>query len=207
MNKFEYRFAVGTPDLRSSSYTIFTNPNKSDIYVGHRGIVQDMKVSLHESGKNYLGYTSNTKHPIAIQKTAEEGRHIHKWQGFPIHPANYHCHFRIVFPTRELRKLPRDVNNKIINWIEPAPKNHQLEIVIVTGPPGNVKGFYNAPSKFLAEFKLPNGSILWVMAVTQPCKPEAFQKTKASNPPNPDERIIGMLTSDQVPAFVDLAGD
>ena len=66
MKSLNYRFAVGQKDgLRSSSYSIFTNPHKSDIYIGHRGIVKDLKVSLHESGKNYIGYTTNSKHPIA----------------------------------------------------------------------------------------------------------------------------------------------
>ena len=205
-----YRFAVGTLNgLRSSSYNIFTNPNKSDIYIGHRGIVQDLKVSLHESGKNYIGYTANSAHPIAKAKIIKNERHLHNWVGYPIHQKGYQCHFKIIFPTCELREICKDVNNKPINWISPAPTTFQLEVVIVTGPTG-IKGYpkpFNVPSRLLTEFLLPNNSKLWVMAITTPCIPGSFQHTKNSRLPNTDERIIGMQWNDPIPGFVDLAGD
>ena len=210
MKNLNYRFAVGQQNgLRSSSYTIFTNPNKSDIYIGHRGIVQDLKVSIHESGKNYIGYTSNSTHPSAKAKTISNGRHLHKWEGHSVHSKGYQCHFKIIFPTCELRKINKDVNKKPINWIVPAPSGFQLEVIMVTGPI-EIKGYpkpFNFPSSLLTEFLLPNNSKLWVIAITIPWIPGSFQQTKNSRPANADERIIGMIWDDPISGFVDLAGD
>lgn len=210
MTDLNYRFAVGSIDnVRSSSYTIFTNPNRNDIYVGHRGIVKDLKVSIHESGKNYLGYTSNTNHPIALRETANKGRHLFKWQGLPIHSKGYHLHFRIIFPTCELRNMDQDVNNKIINWVSSAPEGCQLEVAILTGPPTEeYPKTRNAPSLLLTKYPLPNDTMIYILGVTQPYIPKAFQNIKRDRRPNPDERIIGMiLRMDPAPGFVDLAGD
>lgn len=210
MHVLNYRFAVGQKDgLRSSSYNIFTNPHKSDIYIGHRGIVQDLKVSLHESGKNYIGYTTNSSHPIAKAKILKNERHLHKWKGNLIHPRGYQCHFKIIFPTCELRKINKDIYNKLVNWISSAPSEFQLEVVIITGPNG-INGYpkpFNYPSSLLSEFLLPNNSSLWIIAIITPWIPGSFQQTKNSRPPNIDERIIGMQWGEDIPSFVDLAGD
>jgi hypothetical protein len=210
MKNLNYRFAVGQQNgLRSSSYSIFTNPNKSDIYIGHRGILQDHKVSLHESGKNYMGYTSHSIHPSAKVQAMNNGRHQHKWEGYPVNSRGYHCHFKIIFPTCELRKIAKDINNKPINWVSPAPDAFQLEVAIVTGS-AEINGYpkpYNFPSSLLTEFLLPNNSKLWVIAITTPWIPGSFQQTKSSRPPNADERIIGMLWDRPIPGIVDLAGD
>ena len=106
MKGFEYRFAVGSKEsYRSSSYSIFTNPKKSDIYLGHRGIIADHKVSIHESGQNRIAYTSNSKHHIAIQRTKENStRLLHKWTGVTMpYLEGYKIHFKIVIPTSDLR--------------------------------------------------------------------------------------------------------
>jgi hypothetical protein len=208
MKSLNYRFAVGQKDgLRSSSYSIFTNPHKSDIYIGHRGIVEDLKVSLHESGKNYIGYTTNSKHPIAKARVSANNRHLHKWQGYQICPReDYRCHFKIIFPTCELRKINKDINKKPINWIAPAPNAFQLEVVIITGSHA-INRPLNFPSNLLTEFLLPNNSKLWVVAITTPWIPGSFQQTKNSRQSNSNERIIGIQRDDPIPGFIDLAGD
>jgi hypothetical protein len=203
-----YRFAIGSlKGLRSSSYSIFTNQNKSDIYISHRGLSKDIKASLHESGQNYIGYTTNTQHPTAIARS-KESRHFQKWTGYPIHPNGLKYHFQIVFPTEELRLLPCNVNNKAINWIEPAPKYHQLIVTIITGSP-DCTNSYPKPcnvvySMLITDHLLINGTKLWIIGIIDLYDSTPFRKLKNDRAQNIDERIIGMLP---IRAFRNLFGN
>jgi hypothetical protein len=96
---------VQTPDgvRRSASWRIWTAKNSHDVYVAQRGLVRQVKISLHADGNFHAGFVSNDISKAWQGEIPGGSRHLDKWRRPPefAHGWTHLC--EVIHPEAELR--------------------------------------------------------------------------------------------------------
>ena len=118
------RFAVGAPDGFTSNSWRFWTERSGDAYLACRDNFQNMKVSLHASGRWRMAFTSEAiaRNPALVPVGG--GRAWEVWDEPPPVVPDIVVAFRLIFPTRELAVRPEQRTTR--QWrdtvfIEAAP--------------------------------------------------------------------------------------
>jgi hypothetical protein len=118
------RFAVGPPDGLTSNSWRFWTTSSGDAYLACRDNFQNMKVSLHASGRWRMAFTSEAlaKNPALVPAGANRAWEV--WDEPPPVLPDTVVAFRLIFPTIELAVKPEQRTTK--QWrntvfIESAP--------------------------------------------------------------------------------------
>lgn len=163
--QFAIRLCIGEPHgPRSSTWRIWSNPNKSDVYVTVRNLGGTFKVSLHESGNWRFGFVdaAAAAHRGFIDAGAD--RAVHKWER-PEAIERVTKGLEIIVPRSELRATPSadDDDPKVI-WLSPPPDDFSARILIgLTSPPVDPReARQHAPGSLIADHALPNKDHVWV---------------------------------------------
>ena len=131
------RFAVGAADgPRSSIWRLWTPPGTSDVYLSHRWLGRDFKVSLHASGKWRAGLTSEyVRRPGAIVHPGPDPRGPKKWERPQPQPGSAPTTqaFNILVPWWEVRERP-GVEQGNVSWAEAPPEGWCVEYVVMYVP-------------------------------------------------------------------------
>lgn len=168
-------FAVGsTQGLRSSDWRVWTH--KNDVYFQTAPLGGVLKVSLHESGRWQMSFTSEfVKKMQAKGQWPAISRHMSRWSRPREISPGVTLAFRIIIPTSELRPLKiRTV--KTITWIAAPPIGQAVEFLIfLTTPATKVThwpGRRAMRTQFIAKLLLPNRETLWLVYRSQLVTPE-----------------------------------
>lgn len=155
------RFAIGEPHgMTSNSWRIWTN-DKGDTYVACRDNFNNVKVSLHASGRWRMAFTSEAvaKEPNLV--SANGNRAWEVW-GEPdqIRPGTVVA-LRLIFITSELRVAPNQRNGR--KWrdtifVNSRPTKGKLTVATLFLTHGNIEQRHEyEPTLHLASLPLPNG--------------------------------------------------
>ena len=128
------RFVVGSPQgLTSSVWRVWTH--KNDVYFQAESLGGALKVSLHESGRWQMSFTTEfVKKMQAKGQWPAISRHMSRWLR-PTEISSVTLAFRIIIPTSELRPLKLRMVRPI-TWIAAAPIGHAVEFMIFLTAPG-----------------------------------------------------------------------
>lgn len=164
------RFAVGDPTgLSSNTWRVWAQP-AGDIYVACRDIFQEIKVSLHMSGRWRLGFTTEAAKGRPDLFGTGQNRAAEVWdKPAEIKPGVIQA-FRITFPSSHLRVRPEDRHGrkwKNVIYIEEGPPALTTSMVIyVTQRPGiHIEGLH---SFVLGTWSLPEGNFAHLVAQAEP---------------------------------------
>ena len=165
------RFAVGNPDgLTSNSWRIWPSP-KGDLYVACRDNFQEVKVSLHTSGRWRVGFTTEavSKNPSLV-----EGGQDRAWDVWDrpedLVPEVVRA-FQLVFSSNQLvvgpeHRKPKKWKNTI--YIE-GPPHGMLTVLTVFIAQKEVNLRHESlPSFVLANYELSTGCYAQVVAHADP---------------------------------------
>jgi hypothetical protein len=100
------RFAVGAPDGLTSNSWKFWTERSGDAYLACRDNFQNMKVSLHASGRWRMAYTAEAVAENPALVPAGENRAWEVWDEPPPVIPDVVVAFRLIFPTIELGVRP-----------------------------------------------------------------------------------------------------
>src|SRR5438132_10784740 len=100
------RFAVGAPDGLTSNSWRFWTTSAGDAYLARRDNFNNMKVSLHASGRWRMAFTSEAlaANPSLVPVGADRAWEV--WDEPPAVLPETVAAFRLIFPTRELAVEP-----------------------------------------------------------------------------------------------------
>jgi hypothetical protein len=153
------RFAVGSPDgVSSNSWRLWVG-RQGDVYLACRDNFQNMKVSLHVSGRWRMAFTEEAvrKDPTLVSVGADRAWEV--WDEPPERPFGAIAAFRLVFPTEEFAVNPDQRTTKAWRdtvFIEAAParsgKLTTLTLFVTEGDPD--LRHESEPSFRLASLKL-----------------------------------------------------
>jgi len=143
----------------------------SDVYVAVRNGAQDIKSSLHESGRYRHAFTSESNSPFV----PVGDRAFFKWDRPPEFTSGVTMPFRIVVPVSELTTPPREPSDREkakTTLLEPGPEDSASYItLIVTASGREVEGYprpEGAASALLGSWALENRDHLWIVGHHQP---------------------------------------
>lgn len=159
------RFAVAGENARSSSWRVWANPGKNNVYISCRELRGTLKVSLHETGDWHVSFTAEFMEAQRIAEIANlPPRYFHKWHNPPEIAPGMTLALKVLISSAaaDLRS-DRDVD---VTLIPKPPEPGAVEVsILLIGPtakfsqwPGKSMGTENVGS-----FSLPNGETLWVV--------------------------------------------
>lgn len=162
------RFAVGTPDgPQSSIWRLWTDGD--EVYLGARGVVDRLKVSLHQSCNWHHAFRDESAARSAAVEALERGRFLNKWKRPPEFALGWTKAFQVVVPSSEVKRRPTPVDKpQGVRWVLPGPPD-TVTFFTVLFSPTNVAdpawpGKNTMATQLLARFPLPKGETLWVVA-------------------------------------------
>lgn len=178
VGKLNIRFAIGTAEgPRSGIWRAWTTSKKSDVYIAARGFAGELKVSLHESGKCYLGVPSERIEDIRDEDDRFshfwQSRHMQRWNRANI-AQQVTLGLTIIFPTSELLVDPWEVKaGKEVIWIPPAPTDQAVHLYFMFSEfqfgEEEYPGMISEPKmELFARHCLPNGQNLYVVYCNSP---------------------------------------
>jgi hypothetical protein len=160
----ELRFAVGTEHgLRSATWKLKGSPKTRDLYFGSRLNMNELKLSLHQSGDWRLAYTRES-----WEKSGGKGsRLLAQFAPPSCMIGNWRRAVSIIVPTTNLR--PSELReperrSKDISWWSPAPDGSAIwfEIMISDEAPDSTVAFGGIG--IVGRLDLPDGSGVLVVA-------------------------------------------
>lgn len=167
------RFAVGSPDgVSSNSWRLWVG-REGDVYLACRDNFQNMKVSLHVSGRWRMAFTEEAvrKDPTLVSVGADRAWEV--WDEPPAQFPGAVAAFRLVFPTEELAVHPEQRADKTWRdtvFIEAASagsgKLATLTLFVTDGDP-DVR-HDSEPSFRLASLELKGGRHAHLVANADP---------------------------------------
>jgi hypothetical protein len=168
---FHIRFGVGTPQgLRSTVWRLWTGGGSdSDVYIAPRSAAGEFKVSLHQSGRWQVSFTSQYFRDVANEiDTLPNSRHLDIWSNSLNINLELTLALRIIIPVSELRVAPfLPKKSKPIKWVNVPPLEYVSELaVIFTKPQYQVDGWpgkHDMNTQLVACAPLPNGEFIWVV--------------------------------------------
>jgi hypothetical protein len=167
------RFAVGSPDGLTSNSWRFWTTSSGDAYLACRDNFQNMKVSLHASGRWRMAFTSEALAENPALVPAEANRAWEVWDEPPPVLPDTVVAFRLIFPTSELAVKPEQRTTK--QWrdtlfIESAPPDSgKLTVVTLFVTVGDPELRHESePSFRLASLELINGRRAQLVAHADP---------------------------------------
>jgi hypothetical protein len=173
MNPNEIRFAVGRPSgLTSNSWKIWshTDPNHEvrAVYIACRDNFNEVKVSLHPSGRWRIGFTQEAHYNNPNLKSTDNNRAWEVWDKPIEQIPDVTIAYRLVFHSDSIRIKPLQRNTKLwkkpLIYIEDPPSN-KLTIVTVFIAKGNKKLTHSTEiSHEIAIFELGNDLFAHVVA-------------------------------------------
>ena len=154
----EFRFCIGNRcGHRSTVWKIYSN--KNDIYFSSRMMGSDMKVSLHESGKNQWSLTSVWVLKNAHKDVRNQDRHIVKWNRDEFKKGVAQHLFRIIVPESELRQISAEEDLSKVHWIDsPAVGTAKILECYLTPPITGSVNESQFPFPKLYSFQVPKGN-------------------------------------------------
>lgn len=121
------RWAVGTQDgPRSSTWRLWGDNKKGDVYISRRGFGGIDKVSFHRDGNCQIGFTSEYEETAKKLFPHFPSRHWNRWK-IPDKPLVRAL--QIVVPNSELRAFPSEEEEQM-TWI-PAPPRDSMSVVSI----------------------------------------------------------------------------
>jgi len=167
------RFAIGSPGGLTSNSWRFWTTSSGDSYLACRDNAQELKVSLHASGRWRMAFTSEARAKNPALVPAGTNRAWEVWQEpLPVLPDTVVA-FRLIFPTSELAVRPEQRTTK--QWrdtlfIESAPPDSgKLTVVTVFVTVGDPELRHESePSLRFASLELNNGRRAQLVAHADP---------------------------------------
>lgn len=148
------RVVVGEPGRQSGVWRIWSNPNKSDVYVGIRALLGYQKWSLHESGDWRHQWVNRS---IAAEWGNEGKRVIDQWsqpaemadsgwtKGFSIHVRH-----QDLVEVADPPSVPPDTL-----WVPPPAEGHYISLHVAIARPtqrrANLRGFVPLDGFYLTD--------------------------------------------------------
>ena len=159
------KFAVGSQDSPLSAVWV-VSASGSDVYVGARGVMQSIKLSLHRSGRWNLAFTSETGHvsPKTGQRQHVQLRRPAEFRpGWTFGPA-------ILVPGAGSRRLylkpPNPWPDDDVQWY-PRPEGDRKRVFAIyyaSSPELSFQNEVRGKSEEVFSTQLTNGEVLYVMS-------------------------------------------
>jgi hypothetical protein len=128
----DVRVGVGSVDgPRSGVWRFFTGP-KGDLYVGERGSMTEIKISLHQSGERMLAYTQGTASKYRLDEHG--GRRLLVWEPPEVAPG-WMQEMAIWIPASDVTTTARPKGNKAIEWLAVPPSGSVVILRVLTAHP------------------------------------------------------------------------
>jgi hypothetical protein len=174
------RLAIGEPGRRSSTWRVWANPRKSDVYVAARTIAGIQKFSFHESGDWRHQWIGDN----AEKYTGSSERITDRWNRPDVPDHGYSRCISIWIPHGHLDEIPNERGaSDDLGYLPDAPKGHFAGIHITIATPdrgvAELKGV-----RPVGGFTLASGEAVIAMYSTSPITSEtertigdAIQKT------------------------------
>jgi hypothetical protein len=129
------RWAAGRPDgPRSMTWLVTANNNSDEVYVGARGLMNDMKMSLHASGNWRLALNDPKKYvPVGADRV------IGRWTPPPEFATGWRRAAVIHTPSTTFAapyKEPRTSDGAPIRWFAAPEPPYHLQFQILLGDAG-----------------------------------------------------------------------
>lgn len=165
------RFAIGPPDgFTSNSWKIWASKH-GDVYIACRDNFNDVKVSLHTSGRWRMGFTNEAIDKDRRILPPDANRAWEVWNEPPESIPNTIEAFKLIFPTSELGVEPEQRQNrkwKNTLYIEEAPpeKITTISLFITKGFP--ILKHESEPSFCLASLDIGNDRRAQLIAHADP---------------------------------------
>lgn len=173
MNRNEIRFVVGKPTgLTSNSWKIWTHSDPRHktkaVYISCRDNFNEVKISLHPTGKWRIGFTEQALNKNPNLTSADENRAWEVWDKPIEQIPDVTIAYRLVFHNDSVTIKPPQRNTKL--WKKPLiyiedPPPDKLTIVTVFIVKGNKKLTHSTEkSHEIAIFELGNNLFAHVVA-------------------------------------------
>lgn len=165
------RFAIGQPDGPSSnSWRVWTSP-KGDTYVACRDNFNNVKVSLHASGRWRMAFTQEAIAQNPNLVTASQDRSWEVWdEPDPVRPGTVVA-LRLIFVTSELGVLPGQRLSRRwrdTSFVDTHPVAGKLTVATLFLTQGDIKLHHQSePTLHLASLPLPGGRRVQVTVHTE----------------------------------------
>jgi hypothetical protein len=154
--------------LRSAIWRLWIwGRRRADIYLSVRSFAGALKISLHQSERCQVSFTSEF---VAFLEERglrlPAGRHIDTWPSPEIAPG-VRLPVRIVVPASELRAMKALPANKPVLWVPAPPQDRVTELVVLTTE-SNVHtsdwpGSRAMRTQLLFSTQLIDGRVLWLV--------------------------------------------
>lgn len=172
------RFAVGQPGFRSTTWRLWANANKSDVYVASRRTAAYFKASLHESGDWRYQWVTDDRQEVAFTPYDPDhvsvGRIVDQWRR-PAENQGWTDALSICVPHEDVTSIPGDQEpGDDTQWIAQPPPGEGIEFRIMLARPRGapldltpaLKGGL-ATIAFVNGFRLINGEVVLLFAATE----------------------------------------
>lgn len=173
MNHNEIRFAVGKPSgLTSNSWKIWSHTDPKHevgaVYITCRDNFNEVKVSLHPSGRWRIGFTQEALDKNPNIGSIDDDRAWEVWDRPIEQIPDVTIAYRLIFHSGSIRVKPLQRNTKL--WKKPLiyiedPPSDKLTIVTVFIAKGNKKLSHSTEKSYvIAIFELGNNLFAHVVA-------------------------------------------
>jgi hypothetical protein len=151
-------------------YKLWTGrPPLNDVYIASRQLGSLFKVSLHQSGKWQVSFTSEHEKRMRSEgRWQRPSRHVSTWLRPPELSPGLTCAVKVYIPGSELCVIREaGTANKSAFWVPAPPVDHGVEFFVLLTRPGLVgrgwPGSAEAATQLAAQTQLPNGEMLWLV--------------------------------------------
>ena len=172
IRKSPIRFAVMRRNgLSSNSWRVWVEKS-DDIYIKCRDHMKELKISLHQSGKQHIAFSSNSDH-----RMENESRFWDQWWEPPFDKASMVVPtFHLLFPrwglglTEAIRQQNPKVwdNNQILLDAAESPKATIVSFILTDDSEIQFMANKGTPSLVLGTLRASPGRKLWVLAAHLP---------------------------------------
>jgi hypothetical protein len=164
------RFLVEDPRGRTSStWRVWSNRDKSDVYFAHRDAAGELKGSLHETGDWRYGMTTERLATAAnVRGWDGRNRYIMRWKRPPEIVSGLTLAVEFGFLTEELQLIP-GVDRKGCIVLPSAPPGEAVLVVLFIAKSdahlgGRWPGEYDMCSQHVADFPLESGERVYLVS-------------------------------------------
>jgi hypothetical protein len=183
------RFAVGVPaGPHSTVFRAWVPNGKSDLYLAARPIAHTLKVSLHESGRWRMAYTSEFASGDSPLLREPGDRQATVWDRPEEFEPGWTNAFAIIVPSSQLGPAPDSKPMAgAIQWHpDPGPDMETRFYVLFAAPgvtpPSEWPGKESMKTVLVARFDLANGETVWIIAQDLPSEPGNERYLEAMRP-------------------------
>jgi hypothetical protein len=194
----EIRVAVGSPsELRSTIWKFVVQGN--EIYILSRMFGEDVKVSLHGSGRCQFSCTSHWVLKVPGRRNAD--RHRDRWAvSIPSGSASIHI-YQVRIPQTELRRIVVEEDLSQVEWLDPpcVGTTVSLECYLTSPSASNPTLMATLPNPLLFALKRADDRWFVVMRYDAPLDGRSLdsKRQRACSiarahgiEPNPDHRMV-----------------